>query len=191
MNKKQRSTYFGRLWPAACRTQGWKTSDEHQRKRVTFAATGEESITDLDEDQITLLFNKLKWLADPSNYDKALADADPVTALEENKRKQVIWRIEDNASKVPGDPAKWLAEIALDRHGTADWKNLSNAELKRFAMTVSGRTTKMARERRAAKASKSRAAQPVQRDISEPAPMPRMPHVFTAHPDGTIYIGAY
>lgn len=188
MNAKQRSIYFGSLWPAACRTQGWKASDDHQRRRVTFAATGETSITELDEDQITLLFTKLSWLADPHNFDKAFRDSDPAAALAENKRKQIIWRILDSAAKVPGDPEAWLADISKDRHGTSDWRKLPDAQLKRFAMTVSGRTTTQAREKRAAKPRKGRAARTVQTDCTVPAKMPWTPTVFTAHPDGTIYI---
>lgn len=169
MTPRQRSTYFGSLWPAACAVQRWNAKDEHQRKRVTFAATGEESTSDLNQDQITLLFAKLEWLADPQNFGAALADSDPVAALEANKRKQLIWRIEKDAAKVPGNPVKWLAEIASDRHGTSDWQKLPTPELLRFSFTVSGKTTTVARKRRSHSCSKRSPARPVHDACTAPA----------------------
>jgi hypothetical protein len=106
MNANQRNHYFGKLWPAACEVQGWEKSDENQRKRVTFAATGETSTSALDEDQITLLFIKLRWLADPANFDKALADSDSAAALAKNKRQQIIWRMaKEQLPKLPKNKA--------------------------------------------------------------------------------------
>lgn len=190
MTPRQRSTYFGKLWPAACRAQKWKVSDDHQRRRVTFAATGETSTTDLDDDQITLLFIKLEHLADPYNYDKALADSDPAAALAANKRKKLIFSITKRALKVPGDSEAWLASIAADRHGTRDWRKLPDAQLRFFAMTVSERTTAMARERRAAKSGEKPAAKPRKSSAARAVqPACTVPLVFTAHPNGTIYIG--
>lgn len=167
MNSEQRSLYFGKLWPEACAVQGWKKNDEGQRKRIIFAATGETSSSALDEDQITLLFIKLKWLADPQNFDKSLADSDPAKALAENKRQNIIWRIEKAAAKVPGNPVKWLAEIASDRHGTSDWKKLPTPELLRFSFTVSGKTTGEAQERRTQKGKKRVSARAMQASCEE------------------------
>jgi hypothetical protein len=165
MNAEQRALYFGNLWPAACAVQGWKKSDEGQRKRVIFAATGETSSSALDEDQITLLFVKLRWLADPANFDKALADSDPAAALAENKRKQLIWRIEKAAALIPGDAEAALAEMAAGKcavHGVSEWRKLPTPELLRFSFTVSARTTGKARMKRAAKAAKTAPASAVQ-----------------------------
>lgn len=170
MNAKQRSTYFGSLWPSACATQGWKTNNEHQRKRVTFAATGEESTSALDEDQITLLFNKLRWLADPANFDKALKDSDPAAALEENKRKKIVWRIEKSAALIPGDAEADLATMAAGKcaaHGVSEWRKLPTPELLRFSFTVSARTTDKAREKRRNKAAKNAPARAVQTECTD------------------------
>lgn len=179
MTSRQRSTYFGTLWPAACKAQGWSVKDENRRKCVTVGATGEESTSDLDQDQVTLLFNKLKFLADPHNFDKALADADPATALEENKRKQLIWRIEKAAAKVPGDAESWLTELAAGKcaaHNVREWRKLPTPELLRFSFTVASRTTEMARENRALKAQKKRSARTVQTACSnDDLPAERMP----------------
>lgn len=169
MNPYQRNLYFGKLWPQACKAQGWKRSDERRRKLVTFAATGEESSSGLDQDQITLLFKKLKALADPQDFDKALADSDPAAAIAENKRQNLIWRIVKAAAQIPGDPEAWLAVLASERFGGSDWRKLGHADLLRFSMQAAKRTTEGAVSRRAARRkapSKSTSAQPVQPECS-------------------------
>lgn len=141
MNAEQRALYFGKLWPEACATQGWKKSDEGQRRRVIFAATGETSSSSLDDDQVTLLFIKLRWLADPANFDKALADSDPAAALAENKRKKIIWRIEHTAAQ-KGFNEAWLVTASAGkcaRHGAKEWRHLPTVELVKFSMTVEKR----------------------------------------------------
>jgi len=171
MNSEQRALYFGKLWPEACAVQGWKKSDEGQRKRIVFAATGETSSSALDEDQITLLFIKLRWLADPANFDKALADSDPAAALAENKRKNIIWRIEKAAARIPGDAEADLAKMAAGKcaaHGVSEWRKLPTPELLRFSFTVSARTTDEACTKRAAKSKKRVSARAVQ-DVCEEA----------------------
>ncbi len=141
MNASQRSTYFGRLWPEACAAQKWNPKDEERRRDVTHAATGKESTSKLTEAQITLLFNKLKWLADPNNFEKALADANPTQALEEHKREQIIWRIEHTAAK-KGFNEAWLAKASAGkctRHNVKSWRQLPTVELVKFSMTVDSR----------------------------------------------------
>lgn len=142
MNAKQRSTYFGRLWPDACQAQKWNVKDEERRKDVTFAATGEESTSKLSEEQITLLFNKLKWLADPTNFDKAYKDANPEIALKDHKREQVIWRILDTATKKHFNEA-WLEVAAAHKcakHRCKSWRELPMGELVNFSKTVCSRS---------------------------------------------------
>lgn len=179
MTPRQRSTYFGTLWPEACKAQGWNVKDENRRKCVTFSATGEESTSDLDQDQVTLLFNKLKHLTDPQNFDKALADADPATALAENQRQKIIWRVEKAAAKIPGNAENWLAELAYGKcaaHKVPEWRKLPTPELLRFSYTVATRTTDQARAARALKSQKKQPAQKVQPQCtSEAIPASRMP----------------
>ena len=151
MTPRQRSTYFGTLWPAVCKAQGWNIKDENRRKCVTYGATGEESTSDLDQDQITLLFNKLKHLADPQNFDKALADSDPAAALAEYQRPNLIWRIIRSAAKIPGQPEAWLSKLCADRHGHSDWRKLPMADLLRFSMDAARSTTASAVAKRATK----------------------------------------
>jgi hypothetical protein len=141
MTTSQRSTYFGRLWPDACHAQKWHPKNEERRRDVTFAATGQESASKLTQDQVTLLFNKLKWLADPNNFEKAYADANPDLALKNHKRKQVTWRIEQAAEK-RGLNEAWLeaaAEHKCAKHKARGWRNLPIRELVNFSRTVSSR----------------------------------------------------
>lgn len=179
MNTEQRALYFGSLWPKACAVQGWKKNDEQARKRVIFAATGETSSSALDQDQITLLFIKLRWLADPANFDKAFADSDPAAALADNKRKQLIWRIEKAAARIPGNAEADLAKMAANKcaaHGVREWRKLPTPELLRFSFTVAARTTDDARARRGKKAAKKGAAPSVQDECSAAdLPADRMP----------------
>lgn len=141
MNKAQRNRYWGVLWPDACQVQKWHPKDEDRRRDVTFAATGQESTSKLSEDQITLLFNKLKWLADPHNFEKAYADANPEIALEENKREKVIFRIQATAAR-KGFNEGWLvkaSEHKCARHRVSCWRKLPMEELINFSKTVTSR----------------------------------------------------
>jgi hypothetical protein len=138
MTASQRSTYFGTLWPAACASQKWNPKDDERRKDVTFSATSKESTSKLTQDEITRLFNKLKWLADPTNFDLALADADPEAALQANKRKQVIFRITEAAKEKRFDEAYLIkaAEHKCRAHNVTTWRELPIGEIIKFSMTI-------------------------------------------------------
>ncbi|MBB5033132.1 hypothetical protein [Prosthecobacter vanneervenii] len=141
MSPSQRKTYFGTLWPDVCRAQGWNVKDEERRRDVTFAATGQESTSKLNQDQITLLWIKLKWLADPANFDKAYADANPEIALAEHKRQNVIWRIE-KAAQAKGLNEAYLTKVAeykVARHRVKSWRDFPLHELVNFSKTIAAR----------------------------------------------------
>jgi len=141
MSPSQRSTYFATLWPAACKAQGWNPKDAERRRDVTHAATGKASTSGLTEDQITLLFIKLKWLADPTNFDLAMADADPQAALKANKRVQVIYRIEQ-AARAGGFNEEYLIKAAEHKcaaHRVKAWRELPIKELVNFSRTIHAR----------------------------------------------------
>lgn len=76
MNAAQRKHYHGRLWPAACRAQGWDRRDGERRKAVTREAMrlckgpATDSSAELDEAAVTALFAYLEHLADPENLRK-------------------------------------------------------------------------------------------------------------------------
>jgi hypothetical protein len=69
MNAAQRKIYFGGLWPAACHANGWKRSDDDQRRAVLHncmrAIKGPliDSSSDLGPDEVTALFTYLQFLA--------------------------------------------------------------------------------------------------------------------------------
>lgn len=141
MTASQRRTYFATLWPAACQAQGWNAKDEERRRDITFSATGKESTSKLTQEQITLLFNKLKWLADPTNFDLAMADANPELALADHQRTQVIWRIEKTAAD-KGFNSVYLDKAAEHKcrvHNARSWRELPIQELINFSKTMASR----------------------------------------------------
>lgn len=176
MTPRQRSTYFGTLWPAACAAQGWDTKDEDRRRDVTMEATGKASTSRLSEAQITLLFNHLKQLANPADFDLAYLTANPEIALEEHKRGQIIWRIENETAKA-GLREEWLEEISAGKcaeHAVKKWRQLPTVELLKFSMTVESRTSEISKENRALKQMKKRkSAQAVQEACTVYAARPK------------------
>lgn len=172
MTPSQRSRFFGTLWPDACQTQGWNPKDDERRRDVIHAATGRESASGLTNKQITLLFNKVKWLADPQNYDKAYWDANPDLALEEHTRSNIIWRIVHESAKAGLNEA-WISETAgpkCKEHHAKTWRDLPTCELVKLSMTVESRTSEAANTRRQSK-SAAKAVQP-QCIAEDPEPDP-------------------
>lgn len=138
MTPAQRKLYHGTLWPAACIRQGWTVKDEARRKAVTVEATGQESTSGLTQPQVTLLFNKLKWLANPTDYDLAYSDANPDEALAADQRGRVVWRIEHTAATA-GLNEGYLCQAAAGKvqaHSKKNWRDLPMTELVKFAMTI-------------------------------------------------------
>lgn len=171
MSPLQRKTYFGTLWPAACAKQGWNPKDEDRRRDVTMEATGTDSTSRLSQPQITLLFNHLKQLADPEDFDLAYMTANPDIALEEHKRGNIIWRIEHTVAQA-GLTESWLVETSeakCQAHGVKHWRQLPTVELTKLSMTVETRTSEDAKARRkfrSWKGKKKASARPVQSDCS-------------------------
>jgi hypothetical protein len=162
MTASQRKTYFGTLWPAACKAQGWNPKDEDRRRDATMQATGQDSTSRLSQDQITLLFNHLKQLANPEDFDLAYVTANPEIALEEHRRSQIIWRVEHTAAKAGLNDA-WLEQASAAKcsaHNVRCWRQLPTVELLKFSMTVSSRTTSDVSARRSSR--NKRSATPLQ-----------------------------
>jgi len=175
MNGKQRSHYFGKLWPAACDAQGWNPKDEDRRRDVTMEATGKDSTSRLTEAQVTLLFNHLKQLANPADFDLAYLTANPEIALEEHKRGQIIWRIENETAKA-GLKEEWLEEISAPKcaeNGVKQWRQLTTVELLKLSMTVESRTSEEVKARRAFAKRKKKPAQAVQEPCTVYAERPK------------------
>ena len=175
MSPLQRKTYFGTLWPSACQAQNWNPKDEDRRRDVTMAATGKDSTSRLTQAQITLLFNHLKQLANPADFDLAYMAANPEIALEEHKRGQIIWRIENETARA-GLKEEWLDEISAAKcvvNEVKSWRQLPTVELLKMSMTVESRTTAEIKARRS---SKRHVAQPVQESCTDDdLPAAKMP----------------
>src|SRR5882672_394487 len=77
MTDEQRNRYFGLYWPAACQAKGWRVKDDIRRRHTTAECMREirapilESITELDQDQVTALFTYLDFLAHPASLEKS------------------------------------------------------------------------------------------------------------------------
>lgn len=138
MSPAQRKRYRGTLWPNACEVQGWKVSDELRRRAVLVEATGQDTSTGLTQRQITALFDRLKWLADPYNLDKAMPVANEELAAEKHERAQLVWRIRDRAKKKAFNEAYLESAFAhkCAAHKVKTWPELPPAELLACSMTV-------------------------------------------------------
>ncbi len=146
MTAAQRSTYFGKLWPAACATQKWHVKDAERRREVTFQATQQESTSSLSQDGITLLFDHLLWLANPHDFDCAYKAANPELSIEQNKRDRVIWRVRQAANKGAFNDV-YLAKSAEHKcrvHNVRTWDQLPLVELVNFSKTITARARKKA-----------------------------------------------
>lgn len=94
MNPAQCRLYHTRLWPAACRAQGWDPKDADRRRAVTLEITGQGSTTALDQDSISRLFEGLRHLAAPDDYEAAVPAANPEWAAEQDRRRRLLWVID-------------------------------------------------------------------------------------------------
>lgn len=141
MTRKQQIHYRATLWPAACQAQGWDPKDDEKRREIIQEATGQDSTSKLNNKQVDALFRKLKWLADPANFDLAYADANPDIADEQKDLERIIWRIMDSAEK-GGFSEAYLAECAaykVHHHRVTHWRDLPRDELINFSKTITAR----------------------------------------------------
>jgi hypothetical protein len=174
MTPKQRALYFGTLWPKACAVQGWNPKDDARRQAVTLEATGKTSAGSLNQSLLSALFDHLKWLADPYSLEAALPVANPEIGEENNRRRQLVWRINSEAAKA-GLGAEWLKQTSLAKcreHGVGVWGELPLPELLKLSFTIAARTTSATKDRRRLRTA---AARPVQHDCSQPADLPELP----------------
>lgn len=141
MTPGQRKNYRGNLWPAACKAQGWDVKDEKRRQQVNLEAVGEVSTSEMDNDQVTLLFDHLKWLADPYDFDKAMPAANPELGWQANRRRQLLYRINRTATRRGLSP-EYLVTITAGKcrkYKAASWQDLPLPQLLDVSMTVSAR----------------------------------------------------
>jgi hypothetical protein len=171
MTPKQRSLYFGTLWPKACEVQGWDPKDDTRRQAVTLEATGKASAGSLNQSLISALFDHLKWLADPYSLEAALPAANPEIGEENHRRRQLVWRI-NRTIAAAGLGDAWLKEISLSKcrqQRCSNWQSLPLPELLKLSFTVDSRTTSAACTRRAKRTS-SPAVQPSCNTGADPDP---------------------
>lgn len=141
MTQGQQVHYRKRLWPAACKAQGWEVSDEAKRREITEETTGQATTSGLNNKQVDRLFRRLEWLADPGNFDAAYLDANTEIADELSAINRVTKRIENDAERAGFNEA-YLAKAAEHKvrtHAVQTWRQLPYDELVNFAKTVTSR----------------------------------------------------
>jgi hypothetical protein len=151
MTKPQRDLFFGRLWPKACRVQAWtgELNCEVKRREVVLKATtewhdevpkspvGTDRMSECNQDQLTAVFNYVKWLADPANLGKARTVANPVQAKIDNDCRQVIFCINQL-----GFTTAYIQRIAAwdcREAQVADWTGLPKESLQRVLIHLTTR----------------------------------------------------
>lgn len=166
MTRLQQIHYRTRLWPAACKAQKWDVKDDDKRCDLTLRITGQDTTVGLSNKQVDRLFRELKWLADPMNFDKAKAAANPELADEQDDLERILWRINDTAQKA-GFDAEYIATVAeykCKAHGVRYWQALPRDELVNLSKTITSR------------AKSKRSAPPVQEPCTDDAlPASKMP----------------
>jgi len=140
MTKAQRSHFFGQLWPAACQAQGWQVKDETTRHAVCERVTGQSSMSNLNQRQLTALFTEVRHLADPLDFDKANLAANPDLAQEESLRATCLFAIDKLALEdayICG-----LAKHVVAARRVPSWRDLGSTDLKWLARTLSARRSR-------------------------------------------------
>lgn len=136
MTKNQRALYFNKLWPDACKHQGWDRNDKQKRKEVTFQATRKESSAKLDQHQITALFAYLGYLAgDPVASDAWYkiqhngAEAVNYQRIGEYHRKRAGYR---DGGKIDMERFRKMGDEQIS-------PDMTEEEAKQYAMTMRAR----------------------------------------------------
>jgi hypothetical protein len=157
MNKAQRDSYFGWRWPAACRGQGWdrlsKEEREKKRHQVTLEASGmlpgwssTDSITKLDQDQITALFNLLKHYANPNSLKHAVPVANPAEEKEKDERRRAAFSLSQRG--LTNAEIQNIAEPLCRRHRVGDWRLLPSKVIREMMVWKQFNKEEVAKRRR-------------------------------------------
>jgi hypothetical protein len=143
MNKKQRDSYFGWRWPAACRTQGWDllphAQREERRKALTLEATGgaTNSTQHLTENQITDLFTLLRLKTNPEDLDAALDLANPQQSHAKDECRRLVFAI--NSHGFHRNYVQGIADWYCRTHQVTHWEDLPAEKLSLLIRTVNAR----------------------------------------------------
>lgn len=138
MTRLQQIHYRAKLWPDACKAQNWDVKDNAKRREITLETTGQDTTTGLKNKQVDRLFRHLKWLANPTDFDAAYAEANPEIADEEADRNRLITRITETAEKAGFQEAYIVAtsQYKIRVHGVKEWRHLPNIELLNLSKTI-------------------------------------------------------
>jgi len=175
VTSRERSVYFGTLWPAAAHANEWDVKDERQRKTVTRQCMAEiggpatDSTTALGPDEVTALFVYLAHLGDYASLDKSAEwDRCKQDYQTYNRAKQADWH--ERALYGPGKN-----KLDRQRFGGATsasggpLDSLDAGEVRRRHLTVASRHQKKQRREKG----QNLASTPVAgTELARPVPAP-------------------
>lgn len=155
MTARQRSYFFGTLWPQACRVQGWvgETAREVKRREIVLAATTKlhaevprmkkptDSMSACDQDQLTAVFNHVKHLADPLNLQKAIAAENPGQAAALDECNRLLFKIREGMKRGDYNYAyvQKIADWNCRSEQVADWQTLPAEALRTVLIHLNDR----------------------------------------------------
>lgn len=137
---KDQLSYYRSLWAAACHAQGWDADDAVFRRQVRIEIVGQESTRTLTEEQITHLYNHLRFLARPDDLGAAMTDAGPTAAATQNRHRQHLHVIHGL-----GFADAYILRVAagaMRRERVRTWPELSLGALNKLRWTLTTRARK-------------------------------------------------
>lgn len=179
MTPRERSTYFGQLWPAACHANEWVVKDDAQRRAVTAECMRQvrgpktDSTSALGPDEVTALFTYLLHLADSASLDKSARwDTCKEDYRTFNRARQADWHERElyGRGKNRFDRNRFRGATSA-AGGPLD--SLDPDEVRKRHMTFASRNQKKQRKEKGQKMASQPVAS-VARDILENPPAPRV-----------------
>lgn len=144
MSPDQRNHYWKDLWPRAMRAKGWHQLGKDEQERLRRALTTEasetakgpltDSITKLNEDQITALWKLLHFYADQLDLDAAIAVANPAQTQAKDGSGRLVYKINEcgfHRNYIEGI-AKWYCR----QNRVSKWEYLPAFRLRHLLITA-------------------------------------------------------
>lgn len=126
MTRPQKFKYF-KLWQAACKRNGWKSSDRVKRMEIHRLALGSEKSSEtLTNRDLDWVYAALELAIDPDNLNAQLK----LDSRDGGPLKRVMWSL-DQYEEEP-----LVRSICRDKFGTVEWTTLSLQQARQLLMTV-------------------------------------------------------
>lgn len=126
MTKPQKFKYF-KLWQAACKRNGWKSSDREKRMEIHRLALGSEKSSEtLTNRDLDWVYAALELAIDPDNLTAQLK----LDSRDGGRLKRVRWAL-DQYEEQP-----LVRSLCRDKFGNPEWMNLNLEQSVQLLMTV-------------------------------------------------------